>query len=148
MKIALACDHGGFNLMQSVKAHLTEKGYEYVDFGTYNTESCNYPPFAAAAARAVANGECEYGILVCTTGIGVSIVANKVKGIRCALCSDCFSAEMTRRHNNANMLSLGAEVVGKSLALRIVDTFLENTFDGGRHSIRVGMIADVENGTI
>lgn len=148
MKIALACDHGGFNLMQSVKAHLTEKGYEYVDFGTYNTESCNYPTFAAAAARAVANGECEFGIVVCTTGIGVSIVANKVKGIRCALCSDCFSAEMTRRHNNANMLSLGAEVIGKSLALRIVDTFLENTFDGGRHSIRVGMISDVENGTL
>ena len=148
MKIALACDHGGYGLMQAVKAHLEEKGIEYKDFGTYSTASCNYPDFGAPAAHAVANGEFDFGIVICSTGIGMSIVANKVKGIRCALCSDCFSAEMTRRHNNANMLALGALTVCSGLALKIVDTFLENTFDGGRHEKRVAMIADVENGIL
>lgn len=128
--------------MQKVKAHLEEKGLEYKDFGTYSTESCDYPIYAKAAAKAVASGECERGILICGTGIGISIAANKVKGIRAALCSDCFSAEMTRRHNNANMLAMGARVLGEGLALKIVDTFLETEFDGGRHARRVDMIED------
>ena len=140
--IALGCDHGVFDLMQKVKAHLNEKGLEYKDFGTYSTESCDYPIYAKAAANAVADGECDRGILICGTGIGISIAANKVKGIRAALCSDCFSAEMTRRHNNANMLAMGARVLGEGLALKIVDTFLETEFDGGRHARRVDMIED------
>ena len=140
--IALGCDHGGYALMQSVKKHLDEKGLEYKDFGTYSTDSCDYPVYAKAAAGAVASGECEKGILICGTGIGISIAANKVKGIRAALCSDCFSAEMTRRHNNANMLAMGARVLGEGLALQIVDIFLSTEFDGGRHARRVDMIED------
>ncbi len=140
--IALGCDHGGYALMQSVKAHLDELGLEYKDFGTYSTDSCDYPVYAKAAANAVANGECEKGILICGTGIGISIAANKVKGIRAALCSDCFSAEMTRRHNDANMLAMGARVLGEGLALKIVDIFLTTPFDGGRHARRVDMIED------
>ena len=140
--IALGCDHGGYALMQSVKKHLDELGLEYKDFGTYSTDSCDYPVYAKAAANAVASGECERGILICGTGIGISIAANKVKGIRAALCSDCFSAEMTRRHNNANMLAMGARVLGEGLALQIVDIFLNTPFDGGRHARRVDMIED------
>lgn len=140
--IALGCDHGGYALMQSVKAHLDELGLEYKDFGTYSTDSCDYPIYAKAAAGAVASGECEKGILICGTGIGISIAANKVKGIRAALCSDCFSAEMTRRHNDANMLAMGARVLGEGLALKIVDIFLNTPFDGGRHARRVDMIED------
>jgi len=140
--IALGCDHGGYALMQSVKAHLDELGLEYKDFGTYSTDSCDYPVYAKAAANAVASGECEKGILICGTGIGISIAANKVKGIRAALCSDCFSAEMTRRHNDANMLAMGARVLGEGLALKIVDIFLRTEFDGGRHARRVDMIED------
>ncbi len=144
MKIALGCDHGGFDLMQEVKAHLTELGLEYVDFGTYDKSSCHYPVFGEKAARAVASGECELGIVICTTGIGISISANKVHGVRCALCTDCYCAEMTRRHNDANMLAMGASVVGKGLALRIVDTFLAGKFEGGRHATRVGLISEIE----
>ncbi|MBQ8831618.1 MAG: ribose 5-phosphate isomerase B [Oscillospiraceae bacterium] len=140
--IALGCDHGGYALMQSVKKHLDELGLEYKDFGTYSTDSCDYPVYAKAAANAVASGECEKGILICGTGIGISIAANKVKGIRAALCSDCFSAEMTRRHNDANMLAMGARVLGEGLALKIVDIFLTTEFDGGRHARRVDMIED------
>ena len=140
--IALGCDHGGYALMQSVKAHLDELGLEYKDFGTYSTDSCDYPVYAKAAANAVASGECEKGILICGTGIGISIAANKVKGIRAALCSDCFSAEMTRRHNDANMLAMGARVLGEGLALKIVDIFLNTPFGGGRHARRVDMIED------
>ena len=140
--IALGCDHGGYALMQSVKSHLDELGLEYKDFGTYSTDSCDYPVYAKAAAKAVASGECEKGILICGTGIGISIAANKVKGIRAALCSDCFSAEMTRRHNDANMLAMGARVLGEGLALKIVDIFLTTEFDGGRHAHRVDMIED------
>ena len=140
--IALGCDHGGYALMQSVKKHLDELGLEYKDFGTYSTDSCDYPVYAKAAAGAVASGECERGILICGTGIGISIAANKVKGIRAALCSDCFSTEMTRRHNNANMLAMGARVLGEGLALQIVDIFLNTPFDGGRHARRVDMIED------
>lgn len=140
MKISLGCDHGGYVLMQDVKAHLTELGIEYKDCGTYSTESCDYPDFGIAAARAVSEGECELGIVICTTGIGISMAANKVHGVRAALCSDCYSAEMTRRHNDANVLALGANVVGKGLALKIVDTFLNHSFEGGRHARRVGKI--------
>ena len=145
MKIALGCDHGGYELMQEVKAHLDELNIEYKDFGTYSSESCNYPEFALAAAEAVASGEYDRGIVICGTGIGVSITANKVKGIRCALCSDCYSAEMTRRHNDANMLAMGARVLGSGLALKIVDSYLAADFEGGRHATRIGMISDYEN---
>lgn len=149
MKIALGCDHGGFSLMQEVKKHLTEMNIEYEDFGTYDTGRCNYPEFGAAAAHAVADGKCELGIVICTTGIGISISANKIKGIRCALCGDCYSAEMTRRHNDANMLAIGANAVGKGLALKIVDSFLNApAFEGGRHKERVDLITDIENGRL
>lgn len=150
MKIALGCDHGGFTLMQEVKKHLEELGHEYVDFGAYSTDRAHYPIHGEQAARAVASGECDTGILICTTGIGISISANKVHGIRAALCSDCYSAEMTRRHNNANMLALGAFAIGKGHALKIVDTFLstswEGTLPGGeRHADRVRMMMEIEN---
>lgn len=143
--ISIASDHGGFALKEEIKELLTSKGLEVEDFGCYNTDSCDYPDFAEAAARAVSSGKCEKGIVVCTTGIGVSITANKVKGIRCALCSDAFSAEMTRRHNDSNMLAIGAGVVGKNLALRIVETFLDTEFEGGRHQRRVDKITAIEN---
>ncbi len=142
--IALGCDHGGYKLMQEIKAHLDALGLEYRDFGTYSEDSCDYPVYGKLAAEAVASGECDRGILVCGTGIGISIAANKVKGIRAALCSDCFSAEMTRRHNNANMLAMGARVIGGGLALKIVDTFLQTGFDGGRHARRVDLISAME----
>ena len=148
MKIALACDHGGFELMQCIKDHLSEKGYQYEDFGTYSTDSCDYPIFGAAAAHAVADRKCDLGIVVCSTGIGISIAANKVNGVRAALCTDCYCAEMTRRHNDANILALGALVVGRGLALKIVDTFLSTGFDGGRHERRVALLADVEKGRL
>ena len=142
--IALACDHGAYDLKEAVKAHLAEKGLEVKDFGTYSTDSCDYPDFAAAAAKAVAAGECEKGVVLCTTGIGVSIVANKVKGIRCALCTDPLSAEMTRRHNDTNVLAMGAGVTGKNLALAILDKWLETEFEGGRHQRRVDKIMALE----
>ena len=143
--IALACDHGGFDLMQTVKEHLDSLSLSYRDFGTFSEDSCDYPEYAAAAANAVADGECEKGILICGTGIGISIAANKIRGIRAALCSDCFSAEMTRLHNDANMLALGARVVGSGLALKIIDTFLNTAFEGGRHAKRVDMITALDN---
>ena len=124
MKISIGCDHGALALKNAVKAHLTAQGHEVLDFGTDSTDSCVYPDFAVPAAQAVASGECERGIVLCTTGIGVSIAANKVKGIRCALLSDLMSARLTREHNDANMMALGAGVVGEKLALEIVDTFL------------------------
>ena len=145
MKIALACDHGAYDLKETIKAHLTEKGYEVKDFGCFDKTSCDYPDFAGPAAKAVASGECDRGIVVCTTGIGVSITANKVKGIRCALLSDCFSAEMCRAHNNANMCALGGRVTGPELAKRMVDLFLTTEFLGGRHADRVNMISALEN---
>ena len=147
MKIALGCDHGGFLLMQEVKKFLEEKGYEYKDFGAYSTERAHYPVHGEAAARAVASGECDAGIVICTTGIGISISANKVDGIRCALCGDCYSAEMTRRHNNANVLALGANVVGQGLALKIVEKFLTTDFESNeeRHVYRVNLMMDIEN---
>ena len=144
--IALGSDHGGFDLKQRVKAYLDEKHIPYKDYGCDSKESCDYPIFGKAAAEAVASGECEKGIVICTTGIGISIAANKVKGIRCALCSDPLSAEMTRRHNDANMLAMGAGMVGPNLAERIVEVFLNTEFEGGRHARRVGEITAMEEG--
>ena len=144
MKIALGCDHGGYELKELVKEHLKERNIEFEDFGTFSTASCHYPEFGYKAAKAVADGTCDRGIVICTTGIGISITANKVRGIRCALCGDPWSAEMTRRHNDANMLALGASVIGKGVALRIVDTFLDTAFEGGRHQTRVDMIHECE----
>lgn len=145
MKIAMGSDHGGFDLKEQIKAWLQENGHEVVDFGCHSKESCDYADFGVPAARAVASGQCERGIVICTTGIGISITANKVKGIRCALCSDPWSAEMTRRHNDANMLAMGAGVVGPLLAQRIVEAFLSFAFEGGRHQRRVDKIMAVEN---
>ncbi len=142
--LAIGSDHGGFALKQEIMAHLREKGIEFKDFGTYTEESCDYPDYGEAVARAVASGECERGIAVCGTGIGISIAMNKVRGIRAALCGDCYSAEMTRRHNDANVLALGGRVVGAGLALKIVDTFLETPFEGGRHARRVAKIHEIE----
>ena len=141
MKIAIASDHGGFDLKEKVKAHLTEKGYEVKDFGCYEKKSCDYPDFGHPAAEAVASGECEKGVLICTTGIGMSMVGNKVTGVRAALCSDSLSASLTRLHNNANVLVLGAAIVGEMLALNIVDTFFETEFSGDeRHQRRINKI--------
>ncbi len=134
--IALGCDHGGFELMKEVIAHLESRGLEYKNFGTYSDASCDYPEFAHKVAHAVADGECEKGILICGTGIGISIAANKVKGIRCALCHDCFSAEATRLHNDANILAMGGRVVGPGHALKIVDTFLNTPFSNEERHIR------------
>ena len=142
--IAIGSDHGGYALKQQIIAFLKDKGYEVKDFGTDSLDSCDYPDFGSAAARAVASGECEKGIVICTTGIGISIAANKIKGIRCALCADSLSAEMTRRHNDANMLALGAGIVGPNLAEAIVETFLTTEFEGGRHARRVGLITAME----
>ena len=138
--IALGSDHGGYALKEHVKKHLDSLGLAYKDFGTHSTESCDYPEFGRAAALAVASGECDRGIVICTTGIGISIAANKVPGIRCALCSEPLSAEMTRRHNDANMLAMGAGMVGPNMADRIVDVFLNTGFEGGRHARRVNAI--------
>ena len=142
--IAIGSDHGGFALKQDVMKHLTELGLEYKDYGTYTEDSCDYPVYGEAVARAVANGEAEKGIVICGTGIGISITANKVKGIRAALCGDCYSAEFTRRHNDANVLAMGARVTGSGLALKIVDTFLTTEFEGGRHAKRIALIAELE----
>ncbi len=141
--LALGCDHGGYELMQEVKAHLEKRGFEFKDFGCYSTDSVDYPEYAKKVAHAVADGECELGILICGTGIGISIAANKVKGIRAALCADCFSAAATREHNNANILAMGARTTGPGLALKIVDTFLDTPFSNDeRHIRRINMIED------
>ncbi len=144
MKIALGCDHGGYPMMQEVKKYLEEKGIAYQDFGTHSLDSCDYPEFGEAAARAVAGGQCDTGIVVCTTGIGISISANKVKGIRCALCSEPLSAQMSRRHNDANMLAMGGALIGVNMMKEIVDTFLNTPFEGGRHQRRVDKMMDIE----
>ena len=142
--IALACDHGAYALKEEVKKFLEKKGLEYKDFGTNSLDSCDYPDFAGPAALAVANGECDRGIVLCTTGIGVSITANKVKGIRCALLSDVMSARLTRQHNDTNMMAIGAGVVGQMLALEIIDTWLGTEFEGGRHARRVEKLMSYE----
>ena len=139
--LAIASDHGGFALKRAVMAHLDKRGIAYRDFGTFSEDSCDYPDFGRAAARAVASGDCDRGIVICGTGIGISIAANKVPGIRCALCTDCFCAEATRLHNDANMLALGGRVVGEGLALKIVDTFLDTPFSNEeRHKRRIAKI--------
>lgn len=141
--IALGCDHGGYALMKEVIEYLEKNGLEYKNFGTYSEESCDYPVYGKAVANAVASGECEKGILICGTGIGISISANKVKGIRAALCGDCFSAQATREHNDANILALGARVTGAGRALKIVDTFLNTPFSNDeRHIRRINQIED------
>lgn len=144
--IAIACDHAALEMKQLVMKHLEERGLTYKDFGTYTSDSCHYPVFGARAAKAVASGECDRGILICGTGVGISLAANKVKGIRCVVCSEPFSAKMSRAHNNANMLAFGARVVGQELALMIVDTWLDTPFEGGRHQERVDLITALEKG--
>ena len=144
MKIALGCDHGAYDLKEALKAHLTAAGHEVEDFGCFGHESCDYPDYAAPAAKAVAAGACDRGIVCCTTGIGVSITANKVRGIRCALVSDLMSARLTRQHNDTNMLAMGAGVIGEKLALEIADTWLATEFEGGRHSRRVAKVMALE----
>ena len=143
MTIAIGSDHGGFDLKEQVIAHLKESGYEVKDMGCLDKSSCDYPIYGKAVAHAVAEGVCEKGIVICTTGIGISITANKVKGVRCALCSDTLSAKMTRLHNDANMLAMGAGIVGENLALAIVDTFLQTEFSREeKHSRRIRQIED------
>ena len=143
-KIIIGCDHGGFELKNEIIAHLTKKGVEVTDVGTYSTASCNYPDYARAVCQRIQSGEFKLGILVCGTGIGISIAANKHNGIRAACCSDTFSARMTRMHNNANVLCLGGRVVGAGLACDMVDLFVDTEFEGGRHSTRVQMLSDIE----
>lgn len=139
--IAIGSDHGGYRLKQEIMQHLEERGIDYKDFGCYEEASCDYPVYARLVAAEVAEGRCEMGILICGTGIGISIAANKVPGIRAALCTDCFCAEATRQHNDANILCLGGRVVGPGLALKIVDTFLDTPFSGEeRHSRRIQLI--------
>ena len=145
MKISIGCDHGALALKNTVVSHLQAKGHQVVDFGTHTLDSCDYPDFAAAAAKAVTNGECERGIVLCTTGIGVSIAANKVKGVRCALLSDLMTARMTREHNDTNMMAIGAGVVGEMLALQIVDTWLDTPFSHNeRHQRRIDKVMALE----
>ena len=142
--IAIGCAHGGIALKQEVMRHLDELGLAYKDFGTYSEESCDYPIYGEAVARAVADGECERGILICGTGIGISISANKVKGIRCAHCADTLEAQLCRQHNNANMMAIGAGFTGPKLAAAMVETFLSTAFEGGRHARRVALMDAIE----
>lgn len=143
--IAIACDHAALELKAEIINMLEERGLSYEDFGTYTADSCHYPIYGARAARAVASGKCDRGILICGTGIGMSIVANKVKGIRCALCGDVYSAEMTRAHNDSNMLAMGARVIDVETAKKITTAWLDTPFEGGRHQARVDMITAIEN---
>lgn len=144
MKIAVACDHGGLELKKALLKYLRERQYEVEDYGTYTADSCDYPDFALPAAEAVAAGKCDKGILICSTGIGISIAANKVKGIRCAHCHDTYSAKYTRLHNDANMIAFGQKIIGEGLMLEIVNAFLNTPFEGGRHQRRVDKIAAIE----
>lgn len=144
MKIAIGCDHGGVELKEKIKKYLFEAGYETKDFGTNSNESCDYPDYAILVAEAVASKEFDFGILICGTGIGIGIAANKIPGIRAALCSDTFSAHATREHNDANILTIGQRVVGPGLALDIVKTFLNTKFEGGRHQNRIDKITEIE----
>ena len=146
MKIVIGCDHAATSLKETVKAHIEAAGYETIDVGTYTSDSCHYPIYAHAACEKILNGECELGILICGTGIGMSMAANKHKGIRAACCSDTFSARLTREHNDANILCFGARVVGEGLALDLVDAFLGAEYlNNGNHVVRVGMLTDIEN---
>lgn len=144
MKFAIGCDHGGFELKQVVIEHLEKRGIEVKDFGTYSKDSTDYPIYGRKVGEAVASKEFDYGIVICGTGIGISLAANKVKGIRAAVVSDTFSAKMAKAHNNANILAFGERVVGKGLALELVDAFIDTEFEGGRHERRVNLIMDIE----
>lgn len=146
MKIAIACDHSALELKDEIKKLLADRDIACEDFGTYTPDSCHYPIYGARAAQAVAVGQCDLGIVICGTGIGMSMVANKIKGVRCALCSDTYSAKMTRVHNNSNVLALGARVIGVEIAKEIVNAWLDASFEGGRHQVRVDMITALENG--
>ena len=143
--IALGCDHGGYNLICAIKKYLDEKGLEYKEYGTFSEESVDYPVYAYKVATAITSGECSTGILCCGTGIGISIAANKVKGIRACVCSDPYTAKLSRMHNNTNVLAFGARVVGSELAKMIAEEWLDAEFEGGRHQRRVDMIMDIEN---
>lgn len=145
MKVAMACDHGGLDLKNTLKAELEKMGHEVIDFGTYTHDSVDYPDYGYKAAKAVANGECEKGVVVCGTGIGISITCNKVHGIRCALCHDVFSAKATRAHNDANMLAMGQRVIGPGLAIEILHAFFEGEYEGGRHDARIQKLMAIEN---
>ena len=144
MKIAVACDHGGLQLKNALIKNMEGQGYEVVDFGTYTTDSCDYPDYASKAAKAVASGDCDKGVVVCGTGIGVSIVANKVKGIRCALVHDVFSAKATRQHNDTNMIAMGQRVIGEGLAIEILNAWLHTDYEGGRHDLRIQKMMALE----
>ena len=143
--IAIGSDHAAYEFKEAIKAYLDEKGIEYKDFGCFSNERTDYPLYGEKVAKAVASGECDKGLLFCGTGVGMSLAANKVKGIRAVVCSDCYTAAMSRRHNDANILALGARVVGLDLAKMIIDTWLNTEFVGGRHADRVAMICDIEN---
>lgn len=145
MKIALGCDHGGFEHKNAIKDHLEERGFEVKDFGIHENVSVDYPDIAVKVGNSVAGGECELGILVCGTGIGMSLAANKIKGIRAAACSEHFSAKYTRMHNNSNILCLGGRVIGVGTALELVDLFVDTSFEGGRHQRRIDKISNIEN---
>ena len=144
--IAIACDHGGFELKGWIMKNLEDSGEAFQDFGCYDGKACDYPIYAEKVCRAVLSGECEKGILICGTGIGMSIAANKFQGIRAAVCSDCYSAEFTRRHNDANVLTLGARTVGSGLAMKIVEIFLHTPYEGGKHARRLAMVGQLEKG--
>lgn len=144
MKVAFGCDHAGYALKEAVVAHLKEMGHEVVDFGCYTPERVDYPVQGEKAARAVASGECQLGVLICGTGIGISLAANRVHGIRAAVCSESYSAELTRRHNDANMIAFGARVVGEGTACAILDAFFNAKFEGGRHAQRVAMLDEIK----
>lgn len=144
MKIAVACDHGGFRLKNVLIKEIERLGYEVVDFGTYSEDSCDYPDYAKKAAYAVSKGECEKGVVICGTGIGVSITANKVNGIRCALVHDVFSAKATRAHNDTNMIAMGQRVIGEGLALEILNAWLNTEYEGGRHDQRIKKLMAIE----
>ncbi len=145
MKVAMACDHGGIDLKNVLKSELEAMGHEVVDYGTYTKDAVDYPDYGYKAAKAVASGECEKGVVVCGTGIGISISCNKVNGIRCALCHDVFSAKATRAHNDANMLAMGQRVIGQGLALEILHAFFEGEYEGGRHDTRIAKLMAIEN---
>ena len=146
MRIALGSDHGGYELKEVILKHLEAQGLTVQDLGTYSSDSVDYPKYGFAVGNAIIKGEADLGIVICGTGQGISMAANKIKGIRAAVCSDTFSARMAREHNNANVLSLGARVIGNGLALDIVDIFLKSEFLGGRHALRVNLISDIERG--
>ena len=144
MKIVIGCDHAGYNIKNAVKKHIEEKGYEVVDVGTNSTDSCHYPVFASAACKKILDGECELGILICGTGVGISLAANRVRGIRAVVCSEPYSAALSRQHNNTNILAFGARVIGIELAKLIVKSWLDTEFEGGRHLRRVQMLDEIK----